>query len=55
MKTLMLVLIVACLTSACTTVRTYDKDGNLLGWCRVSGFTKKGGQCIGHANGEGGK
>lgn len=49
-KTLLVAL--ALLATGCTTVRTYDKDGNILGTCRVSGITKRGGTCVGRANGE---
>lgn len=38
------------LASACTTVRTYDRDGNVTGMCRVTGLLRKGGECIGYAN-----
>ena len=43
----------AVLSSACTTVRTYNAAGDVTGSCRISGFpTKHGGQCIGYANGK---
>lgn len=51
MKTIILV-VLAALTAACTTVTTYDRDGKLLGSCKVSGLMRAGGQCVGHANGE---
>lgn len=38
------------LVSACTTVRTYDREGNMTGMCRVTGLMRKGGQCVGYAN-----
>lgn len=40
------------LLAGCTTVTTYDRGGNLIGSCRVSGLTKRGGSCFGYANGE---
>lgn len=40
------------LSAGCTTVRVYDKDGNVSGTCRITGFIRRGGLCIGHANGE---
>lgn len=36
--------------SGCTTVTTYDANGNMLGKCQVTGILRKGGQCIGYAN-----
>lgn len=40
----------ALLTSACTTVTTYDRDGNKTGKCQITGLLRKGGECIGYAN-----
>ena len=52
MKSLLLVVTVAvALTaSACSTVRTYDRDGNMTGKCKVSGLLLRGGSCVGYAN-----
>lgn len=48
-----IVVCLALLSSACTTVRTYDREGTLTGSCEVSGLFHRGGECIGYANGEG--
>lgn len=50
MKKIILIVIAAA-TAACTTVTTYDREGNLLGSCKVSGLMRAGGQCVGHADG----
>lgn len=52
MKTALLLVVV--LTAAgCTTVRTFDRNGDLTGMCRVSGLFRGGGSCLGYANDDG--
>ena len=47
---LMALLGLAMLGAACTTVRTYDRNGDLTGTCRITGVFRGGGQCLGYAN-----
>lgn len=51
MKTAILLVVV--LTAGCTTVRTYDRNGDLTGSCRIRGLFRGGGSCVGYANDEG--
>lgn len=49
---LLFLLSLAVLASGCTTVSTYDHNGDLIGRCKITGFLRKGGQCLGQANGQ---
>lgn len=43
----------ALVASACTTVRTFDRNGDITGTCRIRGLFRGGGQCVGYANDDG--
>lgn len=45
----------AMLLSACTTVKTWDGEGNLVGRCRAVNFLSWRGECVGHADGRVGR
>lgn len=49
MKYALLLLLI--LTQGCTTVRSFDSDGHVIGMCRITGLLRTGGQCIGYSNG----
>ena len=52
LKAITATIVYATLLGACTTVKTFDAQGNMLGKCRVTGFPwPSHGRCEGNANG----
>lgn len=52
---LLSLLLTTMMLSACTTVKTWDGEGNLVGKCRAVNFLSWRGECVGHADGRVGR